>query len=172
MMPTDALHGEERLLRHPFPPVWDEACTALILGSFPSARSRAEGFFYGHPQNRFWAVLAAMWEEETPRTVPEKRTFLLAHHLALWDAAFSCEIEGSADSAIRRVTPTDLSPILGGAPIAHVFANGTAAYRLYERYQRRLTGIGAIRLPSTSPANAAWSAARLTEAWRAVRGNE
>ena len=157
------------MLHHPFPPVWDASCTTLLLGSFPSVRSREEGFFYGHPRNRFWTVLAAVWEEEPPRTIPEKRGFLLAHHLALWDVIAACEIRGSADSAIRGAAPNDLSPILEGAPITRVFTNGAEAHRLYSLVQEARTGIPAVRLPSTIPANAAWGLERLTAAWRAVR---
>jgi len=158
------------MIQHPIPPVWDASCTTLILGSFPSVRSREEGFFYGHPRNRFWAVLAAVWEEAPPRTIPEKRALLLAHHLALWDVIAACEIRGSADSTIRGAKPNDLSPLLDGAPIARVFTNGAEAHRLYALYQAARTGIPAVRLPSTSPANAAWTLPRLVGAWRAVRG--
>ena len=153
---------------HPIPPVWDQHSRVLILGSFPSVRSRQEGFFYGHPQNRFWRVLAALWEEKVPVSLDEKRAFLLAHRIALWDVIASCEIEGSADSTIRGAVPCDLSPILAGAQIRHIFTNGSAAAALYRRHLD--TGVlPHTALPSTSPANAAWNLDRLCAAWRPVR---
>ncbi len=157
------------MMTHPFAPVWDARSAVLILGSFPSIRSREEGFYYGHPRNRFWCVLAAVFEAPVPVTIPEKKQFLLDRRIALWDAAYNCEIEASADSTIRRVTPTDLTPILHGAQICAVFANGSTAASLYKRYQEPLTGIPAVTLPSTSPANAALSPERLTERWRELR---
>lgn len=154
---------------HTIPPVWDADCCVLILGSFPSVRSRETGFFYGHPQNRFWRVLAAVYGEETPVSVPEKTALLLRRHLALWDVVASCEIDGSADGSIRQTIPNDIAPLLAAAPIRFVFTNGMTADRLYRRYLLPVSHIPAVPLPSTSPANAAWSPARLTDAWRAVR---
>lgn len=155
---------------HPIPPVWDARSRVLILGSFPSVRSREEGFFYGHPQNRFWKVLAALWEEEIPGTREEKIGFLLTHRLALWDVIASCEVEGSADSSIRAVVPSDIRPILTGAEIRCVITNGSAAAVLYRKHLAAAAGeMRHIALPSTSPANAAWSLARLRDAWRVVR---
>ncbi len=154
---------------HPIPPLFDAHSEVLVLGSFPSVRSRAEGFFYGHPQNRFWRVTAAVFADAVPQTVPEKRAFLLAHHIALWDVIASCEITGSSDSSIRHVTPNDLSVILRAAPIRSIFVNGGTAAKYYEKYQQARTGIPAIRLPSTSPANAAWSFDRLCGAWQILR---
>ena len=155
---------------HPIPPVWDTRSRVLILGSFPSVRSRESGFFYGHPQNRFWRVLAALWEEETPASTDEKTAFLLRHRLALWDVIASCDITGSADSAIRNAQPTDITPILHGADIRCICTNGSTAAALYNKYQASAApGIPHIKLPSTSPANAAWTLPRLTEQWQIVR---
>ena len=155
-------------ITHPFPPVYDAYSRVLILGSLPSVRSRAEGFFYGHPRNRFWPLLARLLEEPVPVTIEEKRALALRHHIALWDVILSCEIRGSADSSIRHAVPTDLSPILAAAPVRAVFCNGQTAGAYYRRYQAPLTGREAIVLPSTSPANAACSMDRLADAWQRV----
>lgn len=157
-------------LVHPFPPLYDGNSRVLILGSFPSVKSRETMFFYGHPQNRFWRVVSAALGCECPQTVEEKKRMLHTHHIALWDTIASCEISGSSDSSIREAVPNDLMPILQTAPVRQIFCNGTAAYQLYCRYQQKLTGREAIRLPSTSPANAAWSADRLIQAWSVLRG--
>ena len=156
--------------RHPIPPLWDENSRVLILGSFPSVKSRAGMFFYHHPQNRFWKVLAAVLNCPVPTEIPEKRAMLLDHRIALWDVIASCDIEGSSDASIRNPAPTDLLPILRGAPIERVYCNGATAWNLYRRYQEPRTGIPAQKLPSTSPANAAWSLERLAEAWRVILG--
>ena len=157
---------------HPIAPVYDSGSRILILGSFPSVRSREQGFFYGHPQNRFWKTLAGVLECEPPRTVQEKRAFLLAHGIALWDVIASCEIQGSSDSSIRNAVANDLTPILQAAPIQRIFTNGKTAHRLFVRYLERELGREATCLPSTSPANAAWSQDRLNEAWREILGGE
>ena len=156
-------------IRHPFPPLYDAASAVLILGSFPSVRSREQQFFYGHPQNRFWRVTAAVFGCDVPQTVTEKRAFLLANHIALWDVIAACEITGSSDSSIRGAVPNDLSPILHAAQIRRIFVNGGTAAKYYDKYQRSVTGMEAIRLPSTSPANAAWTLPRLIAAWSVIR---
>ena len=153
---------------HPIPPLYDADSRVLILGSFPSVKSREAAFFYGHPQNRFWRVMARVLGCETPGSVPEKAAMLHAHHIALWDVIASCDISGSSDSSIQNAVPNDLSPILNAAKIQAVFCNGTTASRLYERYLLPVTGMQAVRLPSTSPANASFSLDRLTEQWQAV----
>ena len=155
---------------HPIPPVYNKASKVLILGSFPSVKSREGMFFYHHPQNRFWKVLAAVYGCPVPMEIPEKRAFLLEHGVALWDVIASCEIVGSSDASIRNAVPTDLLPILQVAPIEQIFCNGTTSWNLYCRYQQPLTGIPAVKLPSTSPANAAWSLERLVEAWQVIKG--
>lgn len=151
--------------QHPIPPVFDANSRILILGSFPSVRSREVGFFYGHPQNRFWRTLAYVFGDGVPQTTDEKRAFLLSHGVALWDVIASCEITGSSDSSIRNATPNDLGVILKNAPIERIFTNGTTAHRLYCKYLQPETGRAATCLPSTSPANAAWTQAHLNEAW-------
>ena len=153
---------------HPIPPLFDGESRVLILGSFPSVRSREVGFFYGHPQNRFWRVLAGVFSEDVPTTVEEKRAFLARNHIALWDVIASCEIEGSSDSSIRSVVPNDLSVILASAPIERIFVNGKTADTYYRRYQFQKTGKEAICLPSTSPANATVRVEGLIEAWRVI----
>lgn len=153
---------------HPIPPLYDADSRVLILGSFPSVKSREAAFFYGHPQNRFWRVMARVLGCETPGSVPDKAAMLHAHHIALWDVIASCDISGSSDSSIQNAVPNDLSPILNAAKIQAVFCNGTTASRLYERYLLPVTGMQAVRLPSTSPANASFSLDRLTAQWQAV----
>ena len=157
------------MITHPFPPLYDENSKILILGSFPSVKSREIQFFYGHPQNRFWKVVAAVCDEETPRDIPEKKEFLLRNNIALWDVIHSCEIVGSSDSSIRDVTPNDLEPILNNSQINKIFVNGKTAERYYKKYTEKAIGREAICLPSTSPANAAWSLDRLIEAWSIIK---
>lgn len=154
---------------HPIPPVFDADSTVLVLGSFPSVKSRESGFFYGHAQNRFWRVTAAVFGCPVPVTIPEKRAFLLQNHVALWDVIASCDIDGSSDASIKNVRPNDLAPLLAASKITHIFTNGATADALYIRWQFPATGIPAVRLPSTSPANAAWSLDRLIDAWRVIR---
>ena len=154
---------------HPIPPVFDTDSTVLVLGSFPSVKSRESGFFYGHAQNRFWRVTAAVFGCPVPVTIPEKRAFLLQNHVALWDVIASCDIDGSSDASIKNVRPNDLAPLLAASKITHIFTNGATADALYTRWQFPATGIPAVRLPSTSPATAAWSLDRLIDAWRVIR---
>ena len=160
---------EREQLIHPIPPTFDERSEVLILGSFPSRKSREMGFYYGHPQNRFWRVMAALFEEEVPMTAEKRRAFLLRNRVAAWDVIASCTIEGAADSSIKDAVPNDLRPILEGARIERVFCNGRLAYDLYRRYTEPALGLKAEYLPSTSPANAAWTLERLIDAWRCVR---
>ena len=155
---------------HPIPPVYDAQSRILILGSFPSVKSREMQFFYGHPQNRYWKVLAAVYSEEVPMTIPERRSFLLRNRIAAWDVIASCDIKGSSDASIRNVIPNDLRILLEAAPIERIYVNGRTAENMYLRYTQPTIGRPCICLPSTSPANAAWSLDRLVEAWRVIRG--
>ena len=155
---------------HPFPPVVGADSRVLILGSFPSVRSREEGFFYGHPRNRFWPLLAALYGEDTPQDIPARRELILHHGLALWDVIASCRIEGSSDASVRDAVPVDIRRVLDAADIRRVVCNGALAGRLYTRYLRQTVGLEASIAPSTSPANAAWSLARLTPVWRDALG--
>ena len=152
---------------HPIPPFYDRDSTILILGSFPSVKSREQMFFYGHPQNRFWKVMAAVFDSTVPETIPDKKKLLSDNRIALWDVIGSCDIEGSSDASIRNVIANDLSVILGGADIQKIIVNGRTAEKYYIRYTQSVTGIKAVCLPSTSPANAAWSVERLTKVWKA-----
>lgn len=140
-------------VKHEIAPVYDENCRVLILGTMPSPKSREAGFYYGHPQNRFWKVLAALWDEPVPETIPEKKCFLLKHHIALWDVLASCDIHGADDSSIKNPVPNDFSVLLKEAPIEAIFTTGKKAYETYCRLCEKNTGIKAMPLPSTSPAN-------------------
>lgn len=159
---------ETEHLLHSIPPVFDYNSRVLILGSFPSKRSREVSFFYGHRKNRFWRVLAAILDEQVPVTVSDKKELLLKHHIALWDVIASCSIKGSSDSSIKDVVPNDIDMILAGSEVKHIFVNGRTAYKLYEKYIQPKTKIEAVYLPSTSPANAAWSEQMLIDEWRMV----
>ncbi len=156
---------ESKLINHGIDPVWNENSKVLILGSFPSVKSRESHFFYGHPQNRFWKVLAALFGEDTPFAVEDKKRFLLSHGIAVWDVIAKCEITGSSDSSIKNVTANDITPILKGSNIGMIFTNGATADRLYNKYIYPETGIKAVRLPSTSPANAAKNLDALVGEW-------
>ena len=148
--------AEYQKVRHEFPPVYDEHSRILVLGSFPSVKSREQQFYYGHPQNRFWKVIAALTQSEVPVTIEEKKKLLLENRIAVWDVIEQCEIIGSSDSSIKNVTATDLKCIFQKADIEQIFANG---------YQKKKCGREIVGLPSTSPANAAFSLEKLIEEW-------
>lgn len=157
------------MIQHPIEPVYDSNSRILILGSFPSVKSREEMFFYGHPQNRFWKVLAAVLEVPLPGTVEEKRQLLLDHGIALWDVIASCDVTGSADSSIKNVVPNDLSRIFEAADIEKIYVNGKTAEKYYRKYLQKTINREAVCLPSTSAANASWSLDKLTAAWNCVK---
>lgn len=150
---------------HPFPPIYDGESKILILGSFPSVKSRENNFFYGHPKNRFWEVIAAVLDKPLPETIEEKKKLLLENRIALWDVIKSCDIEGSADITINNVVPNDLSIIMREAKIGAIFCNGKKAAQLYQKHAEASTNIKAVLLPSTSPANATWSLEKLKQAY-------
>lgn len=154
---------------HTFEPVFNNDSRILILGSFPSVKSRENNFYYGHPQNRFWKLLARIYEADVPQTIEEKKLFLLEHHIAVWDVIESCTIIGSSDSSIKDVVVNDFSMILKNSRIETIYVNGGKAYELYHRYAEKQTGISAVKLPSTSPANAAWNLDRLCMEWEQIK---
>jgi double-stranded uracil-DNA glycosylase len=158
-----------RGLLHPFAPVWNADSLALVLGTFPSVQSRENAFYYGHPQNRFWRVLAALFGGCVPCGVNEKKELLLKSHIALWDVLAACDITGSADGSIRNALPNDIGLLLRGAPIRCVFANGGRAAAFYRRFCEQAVGVPILALPSTSPANARWSAEALATAWQPLK---
>ena len=157
---------------HPFGPLYSDHSRILILGSFPSIKSREQSFFYAHPQNRFWKVIASIFDESVPVTIKEKKELIISHDLALWDSIASCEINGSSDASIKDVTANDLRPILEAGQIRRIYVNGRTAEKMYQKYTEPVTGIPCICLPSTSPANAAWSMERLISAWSRIREAE
>lgn len=160
--------SERPFISQPFLPVYDENARILILGSFPSVKSREMGFYYGHPRNRFWKVMAHILECQEPQTVDSKKEMLLANHIALFDVIESCQISGSSDSSIRNVKPADIRRIVKESQINAVFVNGKTAAKLYHKYQAGHILLPVVELPSTSPANAAYSLDRLTEVWKAA----
>ena len=156
-------------ISHPIPPIFDKNSKILILGSFPSVKSREEMFFYGHPQNRFWRVLAEIYESEIPTSIEKKTNFLLKNNIALWDVIGECEIVGSSDSTIKNAVPNNIDIILRQSDINQIFVNGKTAEKYYKKFLAASTGREAICLPSTSPANAAWSFGRLVAAWQIIK---
>jgi hypoxanthine-DNA glycosylase len=153
-------------VEHPIPPYVPENAKILILGSFPSVKSREQMFFYGHPKNRFWKVLAALCNEEEPQSVENKKKLLSSHGVALYDVIDSCEITGSADNTIRDVKPSDISKIISHSCVERIFLNGMTAKKYYDKLLLKTVGIEGVLLPSTSPANAAVSLDKLIEIWR------
>ena len=154
------------MIEHPFPPLYDKDSKILVLGSFPSVKSREQLFFYGHPQNRFWKVTAAVFGDDVPKSIEDKKAFLHKNHIALWDVIASCDIEGSADSTIKNVVPNDLDAIIKNSKVKRIFVNGKTAEKYYNKYTKDKLGRAAVCLPSTSPANA--SIERLVGAWRII----
>ena len=163
--------GEYQHIRHTFEPVYNGESKILILGSLPSVKSREEGFYYGHPRNRFWNVLSELLRCPLPRTIEEKKQMLLGNQVAIYDVILECDIIGSSDSSIRCVVPADIGEILKNSQVERIFANGKTAAKLYQRYIEPETGIPVIELPSTSPANAAYGMERLLQVWGQVVGN-
>ena len=155
-------------IEHGFGPVFDTGSRVLILGSFPSVKSREVGFYYGHPQNRFWRVLGRILDDPAPDGIEERKAYLSRHSVALWDSVVSCEITGSADASIREPEPADLSLILSVSPVRAVFCNGALSRSLLQKNRTLPDNLPVFRLPSTSPANAAWSLDRLAEEWKIV----
>lgn len=153
---------------HNFPPLFAPDSRVLILGSMPSPKSREQAFFYGHPQNRFWSVLAAVFGEPVPQNIEEKRALALRHHIAMWDTLAACEIRGASDTSIRNPEPNDLKWLIAQTEVTAVFCTGAASHKYYTKLCQPQTGIPAVCLPSTSPANAAWSRERLIEAYRVI----
>ena len=151
---------------HGFEPVYNKDSKILILGSLPSVKSREQGFYYGHPRNRFWTVIAAITEKAIPVTVADKKKLLLDTGIAVYDVIAECDIIGSADSKIKNVIPADLTKILSNSEIKAVYANGSAAAALYRKYQQPIIAMEIIALPSTSPANAAWNTEKLICEWK------
>ena len=162
---------EYQNLTHTFDPIYNSESKILILGSFPSVKSRENNFYYGHPQNRYWKVLANILEVEVPVTPEEKTKMLLDNNIAIWDVIHSCSIVGSSDTSIKDVVVNDFSEILKNSKVKTIYVNGGKAYELYHKYAEKNTGIKAIKLPSTSPANAAWKLERLCEAWSQIKEN-
>ena len=159
------------VLYHPFGPLYNKESRILILGSFPSVKSREQNFFYGHPQNRFWKVIAALYEQPLPQTIEEKKQLILDNGLALWDSIASCEITGSSDSSIRNARANDINVILDSCNIEKIYCNGRKSHELYRKYIEPATGRTAVCLPSTSPANAQWSLEKLIRAWAEIRAD-
>ena len=163
----DGAKGAQRVV-HPLEPVFDEGSRVLVLGTMPSPKSREAGFYYGHPQNRFWKVMAALFDELLPRTTDERRALVLRHGIALWDVLAECTIAGASDGSIGQCVPNDLGRVLDQAPIQAIFCTGAKAAELYRRHCQPLTSREAVRLPSTSPANAAVGLPQLVEAYGAI----
>lgn len=156
------------MVTHPFSPVWNADSRILVLGSFPSVRSREVGFYYGHPQNRFWRVLAALYQTPVPEGTQARRDFVLARGIALWDVFQSCEITGSSDQSIHSAQPNDIAALIRQSGITRVVCNGKKAYEAYHLQCEAACGLPALCLPSTSAANAAWRLERLIEAWQVL----
>ena len=155
-------------ITHAFSPVFDSESRILVLGTMPSPKSRELGFYYSHPRNRFWPVLAKIFGEEITGTPEEKKNFCFRHKIALWDVLKECEIEGASDSSIKNAVPNDISIILNSADIKAIFTTGTTAAKLYKKFIEPETKIPVIALPSTSPANAKVKFEELAEKYKII----
>ena len=163
------MNNNLKKIKHSIPPLYFKTSKILILGSFPSVKSREQAFFYGHPQNRFWRVIAGVFEREVPQTVEEKTNLIRQCDLALWDVIESCEIIGSDDSSIRNVKANDIDKILRNSEIKKIFVNGKTAYKYYEKLIKPSINIDVVCLPSTSPANATYNLSKLMEKWSVIK---
>lgn len=153
---------------HNIEPIYNEHSKILILGSFPSVKSRESRFFYNHPQNRFWKVLATILKYPVPISIEDKKIMLLDNNIALWDTIKSCEIVGSSDSSIKNVIPNDISKIITESQITKIYTNGNTAHKMYMKYIFKDVELSEKVLPSTSPANARFSLDRLVEHWSII----
>lgn len=158
-------------VKHTFEPVYDENSEILILGSLPSVKSREQGFYYGHPQNRFWKVLARLLNREVPVTIEDKKEMLLKNHIAIWDVLDSCDIIGSSDGSIKNPVPADISRVLKETNIKAIYANGAAAGKYYRKLIQPVTGREIVVLQSTSPMNCRYSLEELAENWKIIIEN-
>lgn len=149
---------------HTLKPIFDKNSKILILGSFPSVKSRENMMYYSHPQNRFWKVLSILFDEE----ILDRKEFVLKHNIALWDVIESCEIDGSSDSSIRNVIPNDIALILNNSQVSCIFTTGRKAYDLYNKYIKKNLGIDVYLLSSTSPANASKKLEDLVDEYRVL----
>ncbi len=154
---------------HTIEPVWDKNSKVLILGSFPSVKSREEGFYYGHKQNRFWKVIASVCNCSVSENIQDKKKMLLSNGIAVWDVVHSCDIVGSSDSSIKNVVPNDIGIIIENSKVERIFTNGKKADELYSKYIEQSVGITAVCLPSTSPANAVWTLEKLCAEWQQIK---
>lgn len=170
MMPDKQTSNEPRYqtIVHPLEPLYNEDSKILILGSFPSVKTREYGFFYGHPQNRFWPLMERLFQEELSLDIAERRDFLLKHKIAMFDSIYQCDIIGSSDASIKNVVPSNLSEVFSTAEIKQVFCNGATSYKYYREYHARKSGIHGIKLPSTSPANARYRLDDLEKEWKQI----
>ena len=160
--------AEYQHITHEFLPIYNEESEILILGTLPSVKSRESNFYYGHPQNRFWKLLAALFAEDVPVTIEEKKALLYRNHVAVWDVVASCDIIGSSDSSIKNVVPADIAGLLAKSNVKKVFCNGNLAKKLYDQYALPFTGVEAEKLPSTSPANAQYNLEKLIKNWNII----
>ena len=160
--------AEYQHVKHTFEPIYDQNSKILILGSLPSVKSREQGFYYGHPQNRFWKVLARLLEWEEPNTIEEKKRMLLENGIAIWDVLESCDIQGSSDSSIKNPVPADIPGLLKKTNIKRIYVNGTTAGKYYKKYSFPITGIEAVVLQSTSPLNCRYTIEKLEENWKVI----
>lgn len=156
------------LVRHEFLPVFDTGSRILILGTIPSPKSREQGFYYGHPRNRFWKVMADILNEDLPETIEDKKAMVLKHHIAMWDVLASCEIHGADDSSIKNPVANDMGVILKQAEIERIYTTGSKATALYKKYCYPQTKIPSVMLPSTSPANCRMSYEELKREYEAI----
>lgn len=161
--------GEYERITQPFEPIFNKESRILILGSLPSVKSREVGFYYGHPQNRFWKVISGIYGFDVPQSVDEKKEMLYKCRIAIWDVIESCEIKGSSDSSIREAVVADFESILAKCNIEKIFANGKTSGKLYNKFAKEKTGREIIELPSTSPANAAYSLEKLISKWSVIK---
>ena len=156
-------------VQHTINPIYNEKSNILILGTFPSVKSRENKFFYSHPQNRFWKIIAYITNTSpVPSTIDEKKNMLLNNKIALFDVIKSCDITGSSDTSIKNAEPWDLSIILDSCNIKKIYANGNKAYELYMKYCYDNLKRSIIKLPSTSPANASFNFERLLSEWSQI----
>ncbi|MBG9980367.1 DNA-deoxyinosine glycosylase [Facklamia lactis] len=166
-MKQKVLTQHQRIV-HPLKPLFQTDSKILILGSFPSVKTREYGFFYGHPQNRFWPLMEVLFQESLSTDIQERKEFLLRHQLAVYDSIYQCDIIGSSDASIQNVKPSDLKLIFQTANIQQVFCNGGTSYKYYQKYHADEFGLPGIQLPSTSPANARYRLEHLVEKWKVI----